>query len=97
MPASPPAPLIHQHPRENGSFMPASTPTFIECPSNSLYIYLDYVTISTLLYFHASYPPTTHPGTSMPGLPLPLLCFTSPGVASTYNGRSSDRFLRRIT
>ena len=39
MPASPPAPLVYHHPSENGSFMPASTPTFIECPSNSLYTY----------------------------------------------------------
>src|SRR6266849_1494608 len=57
MPASPPAPLVHHHPSEKGSFMPASTPTFIEYPSNSLYMYLDYATISTLLCFHAAYPP----------------------------------------
>src|SRR6266849_5050556 len=97
MPASPPAPLVHHHPSEKGFSLPASTPTFIECPSNSLYLYLDYATISTLLCFHAAYPPTTRPGTSVPGLPLLPLCFTSPGVASPYNCRSSDRFLLRIT
>ena len=37
--------------------MPAYTPNFTECPSNSLYTYLDYATISTLLCFHAAYPP----------------------------------------
>ena len=53
--------------------MPAYTPNFTECPSNSLYTYLDYATISTLLCFHAAYPPSTHQGTLHLGLFLPPL------------------------
>ena|ERR1700709_936016 len=81
MPASPPAPLAPNHPPENGSFLPASIPTFLECPSNSLYIHLDYATTSTLLCFHAAYTPPHPPRHLTPWSPPTTSATPLPDVA----------------
>jgi hypothetical protein len=74
----------------NGSSMPTSSPTFIECSSNSLYIYLDYATFSTLLCFHAAYhtPPPRHLNTLVFHHPfaMPLPGVAPLSTASCSNG-----------